>query len=54
MRECIFNTPGKLPRFARKAELQKEAEAMVSEHFGEERDSSQLGSLLKVFFGYYS
>ncbi|QQS59752.1 polyribonucleotide nucleotidyltransferase [Candidatus Peregrinibacteria bacterium] len=50
MQACIFETPGKLQRFARKAEIQVEAKEAAIAHFGEERDLSQLGSLFSGIF----
>jgi polyribonucleotide nucleotidyltransferase len=51
MRECIFHTPGKLQRFARKDLLSEEAKEAALEKFGEERDMSQFYSLFNTLFG---
>ncbi len=52
MRECIFNTPGKLVRFARKDEIAAEAKEKALEQFGEERDLSGFGKAFgKIFSG---
>lgn len=50
MQDCIYNMPGKLARFARKAEIAEEAKKLVIEKFGEERDLSQFGDAFNALF----
>ena len=50
MRKCIFEIPGKLDRFARKAELAAEAAEKAREHFGEDRDLSAVGEAFDGIF----
>ena len=50
MRACIFDMPGKLERFAKKAEIADEAKQAALEHFGEDRDLSQFGDAFNALF----
>ena len=50
MERCIFEMPGKLERFAQKAQLREQAEEKATEHFGEERDLSALGAEFDSIF----
>lgn len=50
MRKCIFEIPGKLERFGRKADLAREAEEKAREHFGKDRDLSAVGSAFDKIF----
>ncbi|MCT4592367.1 MAG: polyribonucleotide nucleotidyltransferase [Candidatus Gracilibacteria bacterium] len=48
--KCIFDYPGKLARFQRKAELSRMATEKAAEYFGEEYDVSTAGSLFDGVF----
>lgn len=50
MRTCIFEMPGKLDRFKRKAEIAVEAKKSILEKFGEERDLSQFDGAFNTLF----
>lgn len=50
MRGCIFNTPGKLQRFARKDEILGEAKEAALEKFGEDYDFSDIGRIFNALF----
>ena len=50
MEECIYHTPGKLERFAKKDAIAEKAKEAAVEHFGEERDLSQFGDRFNEVF----
>lgn len=50
MSACIYDMPGKLERFAKKAEIAEEAKKLAAEKFGEERDMSQFGDAFNALF----
>ncbi len=50
MQDCIYNMPGKLARFARKAAIAEGAKKVVLEKFGEDRDMSQFGEAFNTLF----
>lgn len=51
IQDCIFNTPGKLARFALKDKIAATAKEAAIEKFGEERDMSQFGDRFNEVFG---
>ncbi len=50
MRDCIFNMPGKLKRFEKKAEIMEEAKEAAIEKFGEDYDLSDFGNIFNTLF----